>query len=181
MAALLVNPRKRRVTRKKSTRKAPARRKRTSAVATVRTVSRRKYRRNPSARANIVSTVKEGAIGAAGAIASEFVMSKLPLPDNMKTGQMQPIVSALVSVGVGMAVTKFGKKKGIGMAMAQGGVTVALHQTMRGFVSAPLGLDNSLAYYGDDFEDMNEGMGYTSAAPTFDDDDDLSGGFFEED
>lgn len=168
MAALLVNPRKRRAKRK-TARKSPAKRRRPS-VASVRTVSTRKYRRNPARRsAKVMDTVKEGAIGAAGAIASEFIMSKLPLPASMNTATTQPVISALVSVGVGMAMAKFGKKPAIGKAMAQGGVTVALHQTMRGFVASPLGLPASAGvaslagYYGED----HSHMGYVEPTQTY--------------
>lgn len=173
MAALLINPRKRRTTRK-SKRKAPAKRRRSTSLATVKTVSTRRYRRNPSSRTNIMGTVKEGAVGAVGAIAAEFLISKLPLPDQFKSSTAQPIVSALASVGVGMLVSKFGKKHALGKTMAQGGVTVAMHQAMRGLVAAPLNLEGGgLAYY----DDFNE-MGYTEASPTFDVDDDLA--YFEE-
>lgn len=165
MAALLVNPRKRRTTRTKK-RKAPARRR--SSIATVKTTSVRRYRRNPSPR-GMMGTVKEGAVGAAGAIAAEFLLSKLPLPAQFKAGPMQPVASGLAAIGVGMLVSKFGKKHQLGKAMAQGGVTVALHQSMRGFVSGPLGLTGSagLAYYGDDFSDM----GYMENTDVFDADD----------
>ncbi len=166
MAALLVNPRKRR-TKRKTARKTPAR-KRRSSLATVKTVSTRKYRRNPSRRSSKpIDTIKEGAIGAAGAIASEFVMSKLPIPTAMNTDTTRPIVSALVSVGIGMAMSKFGKKPAIGKAMAQGGVTVALHQSMRGFVAGPLGLTTATpalaGYYGED----HSMMGYVEPTQTY--------------
>lgn len=174
MAALLVNPRKRRATKRRTRRAAPRRK---TSLATVKTTSVRRYRRNPSPR-GLMTTVKEGAIGATGAIAAEFLLSKLPLPEQFKSGTMQPVAAALASVGVGMLVSKFGKKPALGKAMAQGGVTVALHQSLRGFVSAPLGLQSStMAYYGSDFNDM----GYVEPTDVFDDDDSDLMGYFEND
>jgi hypothetical protein len=114
-----------------------------------------------------MATVKEGAIGAAGAIAAEVVLSKLPLGATFKVGTPQhTAASALAAVGVGMIVAKYGKKPALGKAMAQGGVTVALHQTMRGFVAGPLGLTKTVGYYGDDFNDM----GYTEPTEVWDSD-----------
>jgi hypothetical protein len=109
--------------------------------------------------------MKEGAIGAAGAVATEVVMSKLPLPANLASGPARTAVSALASVGVGMLVSKFGNRQ-LGKSMAQGGVTVAMHSALRGMVAAPMGLsgyyDGELGYY-------DEGLGYMSSAPTFND------------
>ena len=166
MAALLVNPRKRRKSSTAKRRKTSiSKRVRSLVPSIVKRTSISKYRRNPAPRSGaIMATVKEGAIGAAGAIAAEIVLSKLPLPANFKTGTMQPVASALAAVGVGMVVAKYGKKPALGKAMAQGGVTVALHQTMRGFVAGPLGL-KTVGYYGDDYSDM----GYTEPTEVYDD------------
>jgi hypothetical protein len=168
MAALLVNPRKRRAKRTTAKRRTSlAKRARRLLPAIVKRTSISKYRRNPSPRnAAVMATVKEGAIGAAGAIAAEILLSKLPVPANFKTGTMQPVASALAAVGVGMLVSKYGKKPALGKAMAQGGVTVALHQTMRGFVAGPLGLTKTVGYYGEDFNDM----GYTEPTEVYDGD-----------
>lgn len=164
MAALLVNPRKRRTTKRKTARKTPTRRRSSLATVTTRKVAR--YRRNPSVRGNIMTTVKDGAIGAAGAVASEFLLSKLPLPAQFQSGPMQTVASALASVAVGMAVAKFGKKAALGKAMAQGGVTVALHQTMRGMVAGPLGISSGVGFY-EDFDNM----GYMENTEVFEDSD----------
>lgn len=164
MAALLVNPRKRRKSSTAKKRKSIVRRAKSLVPRIAKRMSISRYRRNPSVRSGaIMATVKEGAIGAAGAIAAEVVLSKLPLPVNFQTGTMQQVASALASVGVGMVVAKYGKKPALGKAMAQGGVTVALHKTLRGFVAAPLGL-KTVGYYGDDYSDM----GYTEPTEVYD-------------
>lgn len=160
---MLVNPRKRRSTRKKravTKRKSPARR-----LSTTRTTTVKRYRRNPSPRmGSAIETVKDGAIGAAGAIATEVVLSKLPLPANLMTGPAKTAVSALGAVGIGMLVGKFGSKA-LGKKMAQGGVTVALHTIMRSAVAGPVGLagtDDFMGYYDD-------GMGYVSPQDVYED------------
>lgn len=177
MAALLVNPRKRRKSSTAKKRKSIARRVKSLVPSIVKRTSISKYRRNPAPRAGtaaVMATVKEGAIGAAGAIAAEVILSKLPLGAQFKPGGAQYVVaSALASVGVGIAVAKYGKKPALGKAMAQGGVTVALHQTMRGFVAAPLGL-KTVGYYGDDYSDM----GYTEPTEVYDEFDEEELGYF---
>lgn len=157
-ALTLVNPRKRR----KTTRG----RKRTTSVT--RSVTRR-YRRNPSSRGlgGAVNTLKDGAIGAVGAVATEMLLSKIPQTATMD-GNTKTAVSALASIGLGMAVAKFGKKHALGKTMAQGGVTVALHSVFKNMVpGATVG-----AYYGDDFNDM----GYTEPTQVWDGVD----GYFED-
>lgn len=180
MASLMmVNPRKRRAKKRVARRKSPARR-----LATVKTVSTRKYRRNPSPRVgSAVSTIKSGAIGAAGAVATEVILSKLPLPAALSSGNGKIAASALVSVGLGMMVAKYGKNKSLGMDMAQGGVTVALHSTLRGMVAGPMGLAGSEELMGYDaglmggfYDDFNDGMGYTSNSATYE-----MGAIFDED
>lgn len=168
---MLVNPRKRR-TKRKTARKTIAKR-RSPRVASSKTVTTRKYRRNPIPRmGGVVSTLKDGAVGAAGAVATEIILSKVPLPAALATGNGRVAASALGSIAVGMLVAKFGKNKKLGQTMAQGGVTVALHSLMRGAAGSLPGV--SLNGYGDgllgdgllgdDFEDL----GYYSSAPTFD-------------
>lgn len=176
MASLmLVNPRKRRTKRKTTARKAPARR-RSNPVAKRASTSVRKYRRNPIPRmGGMVETMKDGAVGAAGAVATEIILSKLPLPTALSSGNGRVAASALGSIGVGMLVARFGRNKKLGKTMAQGGVTVALHSLMRGAASnipgvgldgygsgGLLGMDDGLL--GADFDDL----GYYSAAPTYD-------------
>lgn len=169
---MLVNPRKRRKSKAVAVkRKTPARRRVSSAVSTVKkTISR--YRRNPSPRAgNIVETVKNGAIGAGGAIAAEILLSKLPVPAEFKSGNMAIVASALASVGVGVLVAKVTKKPHIGKLMAQGGVTVAMHGAMRSMVKGPMGLSGLNGYY--EFEPSmagyyeDNGMGYVEPTPVY--------------
>lgn len=148
---MLVNPRKRRAKRKTSRRKSTGLVARASSrVSTGLKRIRRSYRRNPIAKNDIFSQFKDGAIGAAGALAVDIAMQKLPIPDNLKTGQMKPIVQGLVGIGIGMAVAKFGKNRTLGKQLAGGAVTVSLYNAGRQMLAPTLGLagseDGLLAY-----------------------------------
>lgn len=162
---LLVNPRKRRA------RKAPAKRRAktsiarraTSAVSKRISSIRKKYRRNPSPRANdVLGQFKDGAIGALGALAVDVAMQKLPIPANLKTGQAAPIVKGLVGIGVGMLVAKLGKNKALGKQLAGGAVTVSLYTAGRQLLAPTLGLagfnDGSLYGYNDGLLGIDDGL-----------------------
>lgn len=161
---LLVNPRKRRKARKTVSKKRRISRARNALASVTRTVKR--YRRNPLPKmGGAVDTLKNGAIGAAGAVISEVVLSKLPLPASFSTGTGMAVAKALVGVGVGMAVSKVMKNKSLGKTMAEGAVTIALHDTIRNAVKGPLGLSG----YGDGgLLGYDSGLlGYYSAANSY--------------
>lgn len=159
------NPRKRKTTRRRPTARRPIRRR----------------RRNPLPRAEIIDTVKKGAIGAAGALAVDVAMAKLPIPDNLKTGTMAPAVRGLVGVAIGMLVSKFGKAKRLGVQLADGAVTVAMYGTGKNLVGPSLGLTPepvSGELFGLGYQDWppmssteSMDMGYINVAPTYDMDD----------
>lgn len=167
---MLVNPRKRKAKRRVA-RKSISKRK--PRVASSKTVTTRKYRRNPLPKmGGVMGTLKDGAVGAAGAVATEIILSKLPLPAQLASGNGRIAASALGSIGVGMLVAKFGKNKKLGQTMAQGGVTVALHSLMRGAMSNIPGVnlsgyDDGLLGYGDGllaYSDYNDDLGWMSPA-----------------
>ena len=157
---LLANPRKRRRSTAKKRRSITKR----ARPATKKTVTVTKYRRNPSGRmGGIIGTLKEGAIGAGGAVAVEVILSKLPLPAALSEGNGKVAAKVLGGVALGYAVSKFGKKSALGKTLAQGAVTVALHDTIRNMVGPSMGLsgDTLLASDWDD-------MGYWGAGQTYD-------------
>lgn len=193
---LMVNPKRRRkapAKRRKASaskavaRPAPRRRRRAAAPA-----KRRTYRRNPIARGNnIVTQVKNSAIGAAGALGVDIAFAKLPIPDQFRTGMMAPAARGIVSLGIGMLVGKVAKNKRLGTQLAEGGITVALHDLMKSQVGKvmPLnGYDDGLMGFPSDgllgMEDLglgrmfdegpavddifSGGMGYTGAGNVFD-------------
>ncbi len=185
---LLVNPRKR---RKASAAKKPAAKRRSIASrarSSVAKVSKRikHYRRNPISKASVISQFKEGAIGAAGALAVDVAMAKLPIPAEYKTGQFAPLVKGFVGIGIGMAVAKFGKNKKLGEQLAAGAVTVSLYNAGRQLLAPTLGLagygDGGLLGYDDQGLlgwDMQNDLGWQNSAQSFEDYEDL--GYFETD
>lgn len=174
---MLVNPKKR--TRRKSRRRMGfSRVKRRSPSRSIATRKVRRYRRNPIKKSMIMDTVKTGAIGAAGALATDVAFAKLPLPANLKSGTMGAVTKGLVGVGLGMAVAKFGKQRALGRDLANGAVTVALYNAGKSAIGPSLGLsgmddgllgyDESLLGYFDDEDMVDDGMGYYSPAEVFD-------------
>lgn len=171
---LLSNPRKRRRKSTKARRKSPSRR-----LAISRSTTVKRYRRNPVRRlraSGIVDQFIGGAVGAGGALAVDFAMTKLPIPDNMRTGPMGAVVKGLVGVGLGMAVSKFGRQKKLGEQMAAGAVTVSLYEF--GKTQFNLGGEGLLGY-GDNgllgYTDFNDNLGWNSPAPVFDTEDSING------
>lgn len=180
MASLmLVNPRKR---RKSRARKSVAAKVRTVYRSAKKAVARKKYRRNPigGGRVDLINQVKNAAIGAGGALAVDILMAKLPLPATLQTGTMRTATQGLVSVALGMAVAKVAKNKSLGVALAEGGLTVALHGVMKGMANnagMALAGDNSLLGYEDLSGDLlgyenygDSGVGWYNPAPVSDGD-----------
>ena len=162
---LVSNPRsrKRRTKRRAST--AVARRRRPVARVTRR-------RRNPARRiglAPIMQSLGDGAIGAAGAVGTEALLARLPVPEALKHGVAGAITNAVAAIAVGAMAHKFGGRAGkrIGTNIAQGGTAIALHKAVRETAGPALGLggyadygSGLMGYYGD-------GLGYTSPGTTF--------------
>lgn len=177
MASLmLVNPRKRRKARKTTVAKRnPSRRRKSlSTLAHHKKHSRRRsYRRNPIGGTSVTDQVKGAAVGALGAVGVDLLMTRLPIPATMKTGAMLHLSQGLVSLGLGMAVAKFGRNKKLGAQLADGGLTVALYAATKSMIGPKLGLsgfetlgDDLLGYemLGDDLlgdDDYLDGVGVT--------------------
>ena len=180
---MLVNPKKRRTAKQKAaTRKlvafnrrrqrgsvsVPRPRKRGRSITRSRTVKKSvTRRRNPVRRTGManrmIKTATNGAFGSLGAITGSIVGNYLPLPANLKIGNMGMVVNALIGIATGYTVSNFMDRK-IGEEMAQGAVTVALHGTMKnmlGTMMPGLALSDDLlgyeAYNGllghDDYDD----------------------------
>lgn len=202
-ALMLVNPRKRRTAKQKAaTRKLVAfnkRRQRGSVSVprprargrsitrsrTVKTATTR--RRNPIRRprrdimSRIMTTTQDGAIGSVGAIAGSIVGGYLPLPLNLKTGNMAIAVNALIGMGTGFTVANFFDRK-FGEKMAQGAVTVALHGTLKNMISGMLPNvplsddllgDDLLGYYGSMMDMDDDLQAYDMGHYSFDEPDNL--------
>ena len=174
---MLVNPKKRR----KAKRKSSARKTRTITKYRTRKPKRRiKRRRNPIGgrgyAGKVISSLQDGAVGSLGAIAGTIAGNFLPLPENMKGGNTGIAIQALIGIFVGVTVGNLSKNKKLGMNMAQGAVTVALHDSMKGLLSQAMPNLNMGGYDGllgmDEYV-LNEyveggmnGMGYAAAGST---------------
>lgn len=174
---LLINPRRRKARKSRGrtkARRAKARKSRTSItvrsnpIRARRRRTRMRFRRNPIGGGivkQVMSNVQEGAIGAAGAIATKAALSFVPLPENLKTGAIGSLVTAVAGVLVGTAVSKFASPS-IGRTMAQGAVTVALFELARSQLAGKVpGLSGDLDYMGAysemggvDYMGANEGL-----------------------
>ena len=172
---MLVNPRKRRKSPKRKTvarRKSPTKRRRKNPIA--KSPARRR-RRNPVAGTKVMDQIINAATGAAGALAVDVAMARLPIPANLiATPMMRSASQGAVSLAIGMLVSNFGKKRKLGRQLAEGGLTVALHGMGKATIGPAIGLsgiDDSLLGYEDSllgvsrFEDMNGDLGWYGAAP----------------
>lgn len=137
---MLINPRKRRATKKRKIRRNPAakaaprvaaksnpiRRRRRPAVAAYRSI-RRRARRNPDGR--LMGQIMNAAVGGAGAVAVDVIQGYLPLPTALRTGYMPYVVKA----GLGFALGAFGRDiLGQNAArMGAGAMTVALYGALK--------------------------------------------------
>jgi len=127
---------------------------------TVKTATTR--RRNPVRKTGItnrmIKTATNGLYGSLGAIAGSVVGNYLPLPANLKVGNMAIVVNALIGIATGYTVSNFADRK-IGEEMAQGAVTVALHGTMKNMLT---GMMPGLALADDllGYEDYNGLLGH---------------------
>ena len=149
---LLVNPRKRRASKKRrspaqkaATRKLVARnrrRKNPAAPGSRRKVTRRKarravasaparrrrYKRNPTvSRRNITGLVQTAAAGAGGAIALDVALAYLPLPAMLKSGIVGKVTKAAGAIALGVVAQKTGLVKSTtARDMTVGALTVQL-------------------------------------------------------
>lgn len=172
---MLVNPKRRRKSKRKS-------RSKTRTITRYRTRKpkrRIRRRRNPiggrGMAAKTMTAFQDGAVGSLGAIAGTIVAGYIPIPDQFKAGNMGIVIQALIGIGVGVTVGNFSRNKKLGMDMAKGSVTVALHDTMKTLLGQALPNMN-MGGYGmlgmDEYVSMNEyvsdmsGMGYAGAGVT---------------
>lgn len=169
---MLVNPAKRRKTKKAKRRVSVARK---SITRSATKLVRRKYRRNPiTGGSGLQTQITNAAIGAAGALAVDIAMTKLPIPAAMQTGIMRSAAQGLVSLGLGMLVAKVAKNRRLGTQLAEGGLTIALHGVMKGAAAKTmpnLALGDGLlgdgllgdGLLGDDLLGYDNSMGYTDS------------------
>lgn len=144
---LLINPRKRRRRRKKSIRKVkravtvrvsnPRKRRRSYSM---RKSPHSRYRRNPRHMGRIgnlgglvQNTIMPSVTAAGGAIALDVIFGYLPIPANLKTGPLRPLVKGAGAIGLGMLASMF-VNAATAKLFTTGALTVVLHDTMRNIV-----------------------------------------------
>lgn len=191
---LLVNPAKRRRSRRRKSTKRRARgavrvhanpikrrsRRRSRRSTTVGAL-RRRFRRNPSPRfgggrgglvAGVQQTTINGAIGAVGGVAVDALMKLAPV--SMKTGMASHLTRATAAIALGVLGNMI--KLPFAGALAQGAMTIALYGAAREYVTVPMGLSE---YTESDVAEIS-GLAYANPAQLVDgfdgdDDDDLDG------
>lgn len=159
--AILINPHTRGTTGRKATtttkgntmakanrttaRKATTARKSTTTAKPRRAKARRpetviKYRRNPlpaRAKGIVAENIKPAAIGAAGALALDVIVAKLPIPASLKTGPASYAARAVGAIALGMIAEKVGKlKHEHAVSLARGGLTVVMHDAGKALMRA---------------------------------------------
>lgn len=132
--------------KRKTARKATTARKTTTTTAKPRRAraSRRttvvKYRRNPlpaRAKGIVAENIKPAVIGAAGALALDVIVAKLPIPAQLKTGPANYAARAVGAIALGMVAEKVGKlKHEHAVSIARGGLTVVLHDAGKALIRA---------------------------------------------
>jgi len=175
---MLVNPKRKRVTRKaranpkrrrRTRRKATRRRRRNPVAANPRrrTYRRRRTRRNPKLSIKSVQrdAIVPAAIGGFGALGVDIAYAMLPLPAQFKTGMIGSVAKLGAAVLAGHFVGKMTNRK-TGDAFTVGAVTIQAYGLIKGLVqqsmpNLPLSGDPSLAFF-------QPGMGYMNAGMTVD-------------
>ncbi|MES2367628.1 MAG: hypothetical protein V4563_17260 [Pseudomonadota bacterium] len=144
------------------------RRRRAFAAAPVRT--RRRYRRNPiggrsmggKGDIDLLGLLVAATIQGAGGVATSALFAMLPIPANLKTGPFAGFVKASVGVAAGMVIAKFVNKK-LGQSFAEGAITIAAFDTIKGYVPSNVPLGEFLPSGGMG-EFIRPGLGYVSAS-----------------
>jgi len=92
---------------------------------------RRRFRRNPLESGFLSNTLGPAAIGAAGAIAADYLQGILPLPAGFQSGIMGPITQIGYALLVGLGVDAVAGSKAGGEAAA-GGMILAFYNLFSG-------------------------------------------------
>jgi hypothetical protein len=94
-------------------------------------IHRRRFRRNPLESGFLSNTLGPAAIGAAGAIAADYLQGILPLPAGFQQGIMAPITQIGYALLVGLGVDAVAGSKAGGEAAA-GGMILAFYNLFSG-------------------------------------------------
>lgn len=129
---------------------------------------RRKRRRNPFSTSEIKDMLMPAVIGAGGAVVVSAVYNAVSssLPTQLSTGYMPALVQAAAAIGIGLLAEKFAGKS-TGAAVAVGGLTVVLYNTIAPMISSGTGLQGlgNLGRVGD-LVPYRRGVGAYQATPS---------------
>jgi len=107
----------------------PIRKRRTHAKAV-----HRRRRHNPislrSATSKPMALIAPALMGAIGATAVNTILAKLPIPATAMTGKMKYVTQGIAAIALGMIASKVGVKGATAARMAEGSLTVTLHQAI---------------------------------------------------
>lgn len=116
------------------------------------------------------NTALPAAMGGAGALAIDVIWGMAPIPANLKTGPLAPLVKVAGAVGIGLLASRFAGKD-IGAKVVGGYLTVLAYNLAKNAVqkampTLPLG-DYDMGYIqsGQFFPDASAGMGVYLAPP----------------
>lgn len=68
--------------------------------------------------------------GAIGAVAVNTVIARLPIPAMLNTGRVRYVTQGALAIGLGMLASRMGLGSGVAAKMAEGSLTVTLHQAL---------------------------------------------------
>jgi len=102
-------------------------------------VAKRSRRRNPislgGGSMRPMALLKPAFIGALGATAVNTILGKLPLPAAAYDGKMRFVTRGVAAIALGMIASKLGAKSAVAAQMAEGSLTVTLHDAITEFAS----------------------------------------------
>lgn len=141
---LLVNPSKSKTHKRRAKRRSnpvakvasTRRRRRSNPVTSIKRRTHSRRRRNPvSGKLDLMTSVKSAAMGAAGALVLDFAFAYVPLPANLKTGNIRAIAKVGVSFALGLLAGKVGVSKPMVREMVHGAMTSTIHDAARGILA----------------------------------------------
>ena len=143
--------------RRRPTARRPVKRRRTTARRTnpirckrrsparrlISTVRKRRYKRNPSPRGMVNSTLIPAAVAGLGAVSLDVLWGFAPLPATLKTGPLRHLVKGAGAIALGWAAGMVVNKRTAGQ-LATGALTVVMYSAIRELTakflpSVPLG------------------------------------------
>lgn len=107
-------------------------------------------RRNPVSTSLVkkpMSILSPALVGALGATAVNTILAKVPLPASLNTGKMKYVTQGIAAIALGAVASKLGVRGSMAAQMAEGSLTVTLHQAITD-IAGGMGMNLSgVGYY----------------------------------